>query len=97
MNWIVAVLGVVTALDARARTSSRTSGASTTTRVPGREPTPFVRFPDDEGEPTVVLAGEGAYEGLTAVMAILASECPNIRGCIIDGIVPEAEGTFPAS
>jgi hypothetical protein len=54
----------------------------------------WARFPDNEGEPDFVLAGEGPYEGLTAVVTWLNGECPNVRGYILDLGVPE-EGTFP--
>ena len=49
-------------------------------------------FPDDRPRfPLVVLIGEGAYEGLTAVVALddsagdVSGPCPNTRGYIIEG------------
>jgi hypothetical protein len=54
----------------------------------------WARFPDDEGDPHFVLAGEGAYEGLTAVVTWFSGECPNVRGYILALGIPE-EGTFP--
>lgn len=58
----------------------------------------FARFGEAWPDTQVVLTGEGAYEGLSAVMAVLEGEdCPNRRGYIVSIGVPEAEGTFPAS
>jgi hypothetical protein len=53
-----------------------------------------VNFAGDESEGPLVLIGEGAYDGLTAVATIDFGEpsspapCPNTRGYIIHGTVP---------
>jgi hypothetical protein len=59
-------------------------------------------FPDDRPRfPLVVLIGEGAYEGLTAVVALddsagdVSGPCPNTRGYIIEGSVPAPPVLFP--
>lgn len=49
-----------------------------------------IHFPDgEESHPSIVLIGEGDYEGLTAVGTMdFGAACPNMRGYIIDGSVP---------
>jgi hypothetical protein len=49
-----------------------------------------MEFPDgDSVDGPIVLTGEGAYEGLSAVAAInFYGACPNTRGYIIEGGVP---------
>jgi hypothetical protein len=71
-------------------------GVSTwTTRIENDEgawqgSTVTVEFPDGESlRGPLVLTGEGAYEGLTAVAIELDEDvCPNSRGYIINGAVP---------
>ena len=49
-----------------------------------------IDFADGENiDGPLVMAGEGAYEGLTAVTIIaFGAVCPNTRGYIIEGSVP---------
>jgi hypothetical protein len=58
----------------------------------------WARHGDFEGdEPQFVLTGEGAYEGLTAILKFTFEEpCPNALGIILDLGVPEPQDTFPA-
>ena len=47
-------------------------------------------FPDDESSVgPLVMIGEGAYEGLTAVMITDGEDCPNTQGYIIEDSIPE--------
>jgi hypothetical protein len=49
----------------------------------------LVGFPDGSGLPVpYAMVGEGAYEGLTAVMIHFDEDCPNFRGYIIEESVP---------
>lgn len=43
----------------------------------------------------VVLTGEGAYDGLQAVMVNRDMACPNVRGVIVALGIPEDEATLP--
>ena len=52
----------------------------------------MLRFPDDTGYlGPMVMVGEGAYEGLTAIVAFesFGDDCA-VRGYIIEGGVPAA-------
>ena len=53
----------------------------------------MVRFPDETPSlwrPMYAVVGEGAYEGLTAVIAqSWSSSCPNTRGYVFEGKIPE--------